>query len=277
MRKKLRDKYKAAFFSGLAALLPTVLTLFILSFCWTFLRDSISQPINEGISHVLKWESAKEWYWKGLLHKQDWELDEVEDAAVAKSFGAQKDVKFSELVENHVPWWVGFAIAVTLVLGVGFVFKGYLGRQIWRVLERAIQRIPVIKVIYPYAKQVTEFFFAEKKQLHYEAAVAIEYPRKGIWSIGFVTSRGFRQIENLAGDDVVSVFIPSSPTPVTGYTIIVPRSQLIQLDVSTDEAIRFTMSGGVIVPPRQVPEMNLKTRKLERPPLPDPNPPERQT
>ncbi|MGE3166351.1 MAG: DUF502 domain-containing protein [Planctomycetota bacterium] len=272
MTHRLRDKYKAAFFSGLAALLPTVLTLFILTFCWTFLRDSISSPINHGLRQVLTWEGSKEWYWKGQLNKQDWQLDEKVDPSLPG------DVAFSTLVDEHVPWWIGFAIAVTLVLAVGFIFKGYLGRQIWKALERWIQRVPVIKVIYPYAKQVTEFFFAEKKQLQYEAAVAIEYPRVGVWSLGFVTSRGFRQVAEAAGDEVVTVFIPSSPTPVTGYTVIVPRSQLIQLDVSTDEAIRFTMSGGVIVPPRQVPEVSLKTRKLERPAQAPalPNTPEKQ-
>lgn len=261
----LREKYKGAFFSGLAALLPTILTIFVITFCWTFLSEKVTEPINNGIGWILKLDFAKEWYWTKLLHKQPWQLNDELDDAEAQEAGVDDKVMFSEMVADHVPWWIGFVIALVLVLFVGFLFKGYIGRQIWRSLERGLQKVPVLKVIYPYAKQVTEFFFSEKKQMQYEAAVAVEYPRKGIYSLGFVTSEGFRDLEAIAGQETVAIFIPSSPTPVTGYTIIVPREQVVKLDVTPDEALRFTMSAGVIVPPRQLPEVTLKTRKLEKP------------
>ena len=182
-----------------------------------------------------------------LLKKQDWQLDEkVEE----EETGRESDLPFSTMVEEHVPWWIGFVIALVLVLFVGFVFKGYIGRQIWRSVERGVQRVPVLRVIYPYAKQVTEFFFSEKKKMQYDAAVAVQYPRKGLWSIGFVTGEAMQAVRDEAGD-VITIFVPSSPTPFTGYTITVPRSDTIELAISVDEALKFTVSGGVLVPDTQ--------------------------
>lgn len=266
--KRLRDKYRGAFFSGLAALLPTILTLFVLVFCFNFLNDKVAQPINGVIASVMKTPLAKDWYWGKLLNKQEWQLDEAvtpEGTRQATEAGLGEDIPFSEMVDAHVPRWLGFLIALLLVLAVGLLFRGYLGRQLWRALEGGVLRVPVLKTIYPYAKQVSEFFFAEKKQIHYQTAVAVEYPRRGLWSVGFVTSEGFRDIEEVAGETVVAVFIPSSPTPVTGYTILVPKKEIIRMDVAADEALRFTMSAGVIQPPSQLPALNLKTRKIDRP------------
>lgn len=264
-RKSLRERYRGAFFSGLAALLPTILTIFVLTFCFNFLNDKIAQPINRLIENLLSLEVAKAWYWDRLLHLQPWQLDESDmDLVQARELGLERDVPFTQMVHAHVPRWLGFVLALALVLVVGVVFRGYIGRQVWRALERGILRLPVLKVIYPYAKQVTEFFFAEKKAMHYDSAVAIEYPRKGIWALGFVTSEGFLDIAAVSGEEMVSVFIPSSPTPVTGYTIVVKRTDLVRLKVTVDEALRFVMSAGVIQPPSQVQVLELKTRRLSK-------------
>ena len=115
------------------------------------------------------------------------------------------------------------------------------------------------------AKQVTEFFFREKKALTYQSCVAVEYPRKGIYSVGFITSEGFRQVTDIVGEDIVTVFVPSSPTPFTGYTILIPRASVHPLELSVDEALRFVISGGVILPPSQMPPLALKTRRIEPP------------
>jgi uncharacterized membrane protein len=81
--------------------------------------------------------------------------------------------------------------------------------------------------------------------------VIVEYPRKGIWSLGLMTGETMRVIEAVAGVECVTVFIPSSPTPFTGYTLTVPRDSVIELPISLDEALRFVVSGGVLVPPSQ--------------------------
>ena len=249
MAKNQTQGLRRAFFAGIATLLPTVLTIFILVVCFNFLDEKIAQPITTFIRAQLSSEFAKEHYWTGVLNYQPWQLDEV--VSTDPLHGG--DIAFEDQVKAHVPSWLGFFLGLILVLAVGIIFKGYLGRQLLRLLESWIQRIPLIKVIYPYAKQVTEFFFKEKKKIEYQTAVAVEYPRKGLWSIGFITSEGFRDVSDAAGTTVVSIFIPSSPTPITGYTILVPRDKTIPLDLTVDEALRFTISAGVILPEQQQP------------------------
>ena len=257
---KKHGRFRRAFFAGLATLLPTVLTIFIITFAWNFLSEKIANPITNMIEAGLQKPWAVDYYWKGVWNLPDELLNEVDTDETIFPGG---DMIFEDRVKAHVPNWVGFILALILVFSVGFLFKGYLGRQAIRMIESWILRVPLIKVIYPYAKQVTEFFFKEKKAIQYESCVAVEYPRKGIYSVGFVTSEGFRQVSELVGSPVVSIFIPSSPTPVTGYTILVPRHSVTPLDMTVDEALRFTISGGVILPPKQVPPLALKTRKIE--------------
>ncbi len=250
MAKKKTRRLRKAFFAGVATLLPTVLTIFILVVCFNFLDEKIAQPITSFIRTQLSSDFAKDQYWSKVLGYQEWQLDQE----VSSDPLHEGDIPFEEKVIAHVPSWLGFCIGLILVLAVGIIFKGYLGRQLLRLLEGWIQKIPLIKVIYPYAKQVTEFFFKEKKTIEYQTAVAVQYPRKGLWSIGFITSEGFKEISKEAGTTVVSIFIPSSPTPITGYTILVPREQTIPLDLSVDEALRFTISAGVILPDQQKPD-----------------------
>ncbi len=259
MAKKRSGLLRRAFFAGLATLLPTVLTIFIITFFWNVLEERIARPITGLIEQGLATEWAKEHFWKGHLGLLDVYLD---DEITPDTPG---DQPFKERVDAYVPSYVGFVIGLILVFLVGFLFKGYVGRQAIRLLESWLLRIPLIKVIYPYAKQVTEFFFQEKKQIQYQSCVTIEYPRRGVYSLGFVTSEGFRQISEYADSEVVAIFIPSSPTPVTGYTVLVPKSDIHPLDMTVDEALRFTISGGVILPPKQVPPLALKTRRLEKP------------
>lgn len=250
--KKKRGRISRAFLSGLGTLLPTILTILILVIAYNFFNEKIATPLTKMMRTGLSSELMKEKFWQGMVGLPDWQLDEVVDDA---NFPERTDdTLFSERVADLTPAWLGFVMAIFLVLVVGIIFRGVLGRQLLKIIEAMIQQIPLIKVIYPYAKQVTQFFFEEKNKIEYETAVAVEYPRKGLWSLGFVTSSGFKDIVAVAGEDVVAIFIPSSPTPITGYTILVPRIEIIPLDLSVDEVLRFTISGGVILPPSQIPD-----------------------
>jgi uncharacterized membrane protein len=111
-------------------------------------------------------------------------------------------------------------------------------------------RLPILRRIYPGAKQVSEFFFSEGK-VEFRRVVAIEYPRRGLWSIGFVTGRGFQALMRQAEQELLTVFVPSSPTPITGYIVAVPRREVIDLPITVDEALPFLISGGVIMPPAE--------------------------
>jgi len=109
--------------------------------------------------------------------------------------------------------------------------------------------------VYPYVKQVTDFLVGDTTgQIQFNRVVAVQYPRKGLWSVGLVTGDTMGRIEARAERKCITVFMPSSPTPFTGYVITVPVEDTIELAISIDEALRFTVSGGVILPGAANPE-----------------------
>jgi uncharacterized membrane protein len=120
-------------------------------------------------------------------------------------------------------------------------------------------------------KQVTDFIFAgnDDDKLKFNRVVAVEYPRKGLWSVGLVTGDTMQLIQDRAGQSCVTVFVPSSPTPFTGYVITVPKQDTIDLGITIEEALRFAISGGVIVPDSQrIAIVSGEARVLEEKPTP---------
>ena len=115
-----------------------------------------------------------------------------------------------------------------------------------------IERLPIIRNVYSSVKQVTDFAFS-KNEIEFSRVVAVEYPRKGIWSMGFVTSESMHDIRLAAGEPMLTVLMPTSPMPATGFTISVPKSQTIDLNITIDQAIQFCVSCGVVVPDHQQP------------------------
>jgi len=149
--------------------------------------------------------------------------------------------------------WVGFLLALGLIYIIGRFVASYIGRTVWKQVETAFFRVPILRQVYPYVKQITDFVLAEHK-LKFSRVVAVEYPRKGIWSLGFVTAPGMRAVQARASKEsaMLTVFVPSSPTPVTGYAVTIHRDDVIDLPISIDEALRFVVSCGVILPPSQL-------------------------
>lgn len=218
-KKTFAGDFKRFFLRGLASLLPILVTIWLLYLVFGWVRRYAGRAVDAGV------------YWAiantrlgGILSRQTW------------------DAYFS--------WWIYFALAVMAVYLFGRFVVSFLGRQMWRMVEGALARLPLIRQIYPSVKQVTDFLFSEP-QLSFSRVVAVEYPRKGVWSVGLVTGSGMRTINEAAGSDLVTVFIPSSPTPITGYAITVRRDEIVDLPLTLDEAMRFVISGGVIRPPSQ--------------------------
>lgn len=251
--------FKIFFLRGLATLLPTVLTIVLLFKCFEFIQNNISIHITRGIIYVVVHSTES---YPAIDEEQD-TASYLKSPAYAKRVEEKGELSTSEL-ETEVRRWklekrwtqapqslVGFLLAMVLVYILGRVLASFLGRKTWSYFERTVQRIPGFKQVYPYIKQVTEFLFAERKISLTSRVVAVPYPRKGIWSIGLLTGSGFRQIQEETNEELVTIFIPSSPTPITGYVIYVKRSEVIELPITLEEAIRFTVSGGVIVPDHQ--------------------------
>jgi uncharacterized membrane protein len=143
----------------------------------------------------------------------------------------------------------GFLIALVAVCIVGALLASVVGRTLWRMTERSIMNTPLLRRVYPYVKQITDFILTQEEQKKlFSRVVAVEYPRKGIWSIGFVTGSGIEKVVNSVKKEFLTVLIPTSPTPFTGFVITVPKKHTIDLDMTVEEALRFIVSGGVITP-----------------------------
>jgi uncharacterized membrane protein len=171
---------------------------------------------------------------------------------LAQAREARNEVMWQLAFAKYKLHFLGFLIAIILVYFTGFFLASFLGRTSWRAAERLLHRVPVIRAIYPNIKQVTDFLLTERS-VEFSGVVAVEYPRKGIWSVGLSTGGPMKQVQGRVSDDLISVFIPSSPTPITGYVIQVPRKDVIELNMTIDEGLRFTISGGVIKPGETLP------------------------
>lgn len=281
--------FRRSFLRGLATLLPTVLTIFVLVKCFEFVQENISVHITEGVIRLQVFVSdsdpkvtKKDTEEYILLHggvansldvqrmvrgeklRAQWQLsrEEVESYVASRGLTARSvdDPKMLRQIQLHklrTKWnrtplsLIGFGLAIILVYIVGRLLASFLGHKLWKMFERAVGQVPLFKQVYPYVKQVTEFLFGENK-IEFSRVVAVQYPRKGIWSLGLVTGAGFQGISALSDDALLTVFIPSSPTPVTGYVIHTKKSDVVDLPISIEEALRFTISGGVIVPEHQM-------------------------
>lgn len=144
------------------------------------------------------------------------------------------------------------SIFILTLYFLGRVFAVGFGRMIWSWVESIIHRLPVISKVYGAVKQVTDFAFSDS-ELEYTRIVAVEYPRRGLWTIGFVTGDSFISVREAAGEPCVSVLMPTSPMPATGFVITVPKRHTVDLNITVDQAIQFCVSCGVVVPVHQQP------------------------
>lgn len=251
--------FRTYFFRGLAALLPTILTLWIFWQCYVFIQEKVSTHINRGIVY-------------GAVALVDWypPITDEEKRAYAIAQNTQligdnekiaqriqdPDVIYGTRVAVAERFWVhgrgqitGFVVAIIGVCAIGAFMASVVGRTLWHMLEKTLTNLPLVKQVYPYIKQVTDFLLA-KKNLTFSKVVAFEYPRKGIWSIGLVTGTGLKKVVNALTprQEFLTVFVPTSPTPFTGYVIMTPKRETIELDMTIEEALRYVISGGVITP-----------------------------
>ena len=270
------DEFKRFFFRGLAAVLPTLLTVAV--FLWAYnLVDtymgrhittamlkvlSLTGPpdsvvVDENEDPLIYGEPIDEWIQSGaqagrratVQHKiiTSSALQSSEEGIRARAQQARTQALWRIAFNKYKLHLVGFLIAIIIVYFVGFFLASFIGRASLKFVENSLGRVPLVRAIYPNIKQVTDFLFGEHK-LEFSGVVAVPYPRPGIWSIGLLTGPPMKAIAESAGEEMVTIFIPSSPTPVTGYTITIARREVIELALSVDEALRFIISAGVIKP-----------------------------
>lgn len=142
---------------------------------------------------------------------------------------------------------IGFIISVTAILAIGFIAAHFFGKGFFRTIERWFLKFPFIRQIYPSAKQIVNFF-ASKDRPSFKKVVLVEYPSKGIWSVGFVTNEGLMEAEEKTGEELIHVFIASTPSPFSGYLVLIPKDEVKFLDISIEEGIKLIVSGGILKP-----------------------------
>jgi uncharacterized membrane protein len=149
------------------------------------------------------------------------------------------------------PWFVVPIFSCVFLLAlylIGKFLAAGIGRFFWKQLERVIHRVPLVRNVYDSVKQVTDFLFSDS-DMEYSRVVAIEYPRLGMWTLCFVTGEGMWELSGAAKEPLLTVFVPTSPLPFQGFPLTVKKSEVIDLNISIDQAIQFIVSCGVAIPP----------------------------
>ena len=141
---------------------------------------------------------------------------------------------------------LGLVLTGIVVLATGIIVTNLFGMQLITIGEKLLQRIPLVRSIYAAVKQVTESMFSSGKS--FRKVVLVEYPRKGMWSLAFQTGSGAEEIRDKTGQDVTNVFIPTTPNPTSGFFLMVPRAEVVELDMSIDDGLKMLLSVGVVVP-----------------------------
>jgi uncharacterized membrane protein len=230
------DDFKRNFLTGVAALFPILIVVILFSWLYRQLDATIGKGANVVCYEVLARTPAA--FEVAFPKAPERVLNDV---------GARR-----RYARSHFPRAVGVVVALCVTVLAVYLFgsflRGYVGRRIMHVVDRFFERFPVIRAIYPHARQVADVLFGQSRQGRFNHVVAVEYPRRGAYSLGFMTGEGLGQLVQATGEeDLATVFVPTSPTPLTGFIIVVPRREVVELNMSVDEAFRYCVTAGMLV------------------------------
>ncbi|MBN2415600.1 DUF502 domain-containing protein [bacterium] len=151
---------------------------------------------------------------------------------------------FHTTVDVTIPG-LGILALLALLLLTGTIARNYFGRKFIRIGDSIITRIPLINKVYTALREISEAILSEKREI-FKKAVLFEYPRQGMYSIGFFTQDTSGPVQESIPEDVVSVFLPTTPNPTSGYLLFIPKKSIRELDLSVEEALKLVISGGSI-------------------------------
>jgi len=275
---------RRAMIRGLAVVLPPLLTVLVFLWAWNMIDLYILSPCEHLAARVIVWsikdvksgipEGAAVYRNGGTVTSFDykgkryvpvdrggrWIPDTVkaivdanppDDAPAPATANAYYDhyvhVQYLRR-ERTLPLFL--AVFILILYLTGKLMAARIGLFIWQIGEGVVHKMPIVRNVYSAAKQITDSIFGEQ-QVPFTRVVAVEWPRKGVWTLAFVTGEGFKDIRTAAGEDVVSLLVPTSPMPATGFTSTVPVRDTIALDITVDQAVQFIVSCGVVIPPHQ--------------------------
>ncbi len=163
--------------------------------------------------------------------------------------------------EAYMPFFIpGLGLLVVLVglTLIGALTAGFLGRAARQVFDAILNRLPVIRSLYSAINQIMETVLANKSSAFREC-VLIEYPRKGIWTLGFITGTTRGEIQDLTADTLINVFVPTTPNPTSGFLLFVPEQDVVRLKMPIEDGLKLVISGGMVTPPGPKGEMQPAT------------------
>lgn len=224
----LFSRLRASFLTGLVVIAPVGLTIWLI---WT----------------VIGWVDGFVW----PLVPTVWQPDSI----VNYWLGNPRFVEAGGQAIRNPDWinvnvrGVGVIVFLLFTIFIGWVAKGYLGRSFIRWAESLVERTPVVRSIYSGIKQISETVFAQSER-SFEKACLIEYPRKGIWAIGFVSTTAKGEVSERAGNSasLLSIFVPTTPNPTSGFLLFFPAEDVIELDMSVEDAAKLVISAGLVYP-----------------------------
>lgn len=171
--------------------------------------------------------------------------------------------------ETYLPFTIpglGLLVVLVVLTLVGALTAGILGRFWMRTSERVLNRMPVIRGLYGAFKQIFETVLAKKQA--FSSAVLVEYPRRGIWTVAFITSSPEGEIPDLLDEELVNIYVPTTPNPTSGFLLFVPKKDVVFLNMTVEEALKFVISGGIVAPPDRRPEQERRAGRSIAAPRP---------
>lgn len=171
-------------------------------------------------------------------------MDDLADKALPDKYNPETYLPFS------VPG-IGLVLVAVFLILVGWLTAGFFGRLLIKVSEYFLDRMPVIRNVYSSLKQILETVLSRQSNAFREV-VLLEYPRKGVWSMGFVTGVTKGEVQKETTEEMLNIFLPTTPNPTSGFLLFVPRAEVKKLDMTVEEGIKMVISAGMVVPAEKI-------------------------
>jgi uncharacterized membrane protein len=154
---------------------------------------------------------------------------------------------FTKQLPHQIPG-LGLIISIFTITIIGALTPGFIGRTLLKAGERVLDKMPVVRTIYGAIKQIMETVMSTNSE-SFREVVLVEYPRKNIWVIGFVTGETKGEVQSLNKSQLINIFIPTTPNPTSGFLLFIPKEDLVYMDMKVEDAVKMVISGGIVTPP----------------------------
>ncbi len=154
--------------------------------------------------------------------------------------------KIAHIFNIDIPG-IGVVLVIVIVFITGLLTNNYIGIKVLGYWNKLLNKIPIVRIVYNSIKQVSDTFLNDSNN-SFKKVILVEYPRKDLWTIAFLTGNYRGEAEKIIGDDIVNIYIPTTPNPTSGFFIMLPKKDVKELKMSVDDALKLVISGGIVIP-----------------------------